>query len=73
MSKFVYQELVVKNIIGLETINQVFALMFERKKPLFLQNLAENSALKRLIHLLSGKQIRSIPVLSQTMFLAPHH
>ena len=30
------------------TITQVFVLIFERQKPLFLQNLAKNSALKRL-------------------------
>ncbi len=53
MSKFVYQELVVKNIIGLVTITQVFVLIFEHRKPLFLQNLAENSALKRLNEILS--------------------
>ncbi len=48
MSKCVYQELVVKNIIGLVTITQVFVLILECQKPLFLQNLAKNSALKRL-------------------------
>ncbi len=41
------QQLVVKNIIGLVTITQVFVLIFEHQKPLFLQNLAKNSALKR--------------------------
>ncbi len=30
-------------------ITQVFVLIFERQKPLFLQNLVKNSALKRLI------------------------
>ena len=49
MSNSVYQELVVKNIIGLSTITQVLVLIFERQKPLFLHNLAKNSALKRLI------------------------
>ncbi len=29
-------------------ITQVFLLIFERQKPLFLQNFAKNSALKRL-------------------------
>ncbi len=48
MSKFVYRELVVKNIIGLVTITQVFVLTFESQKPLFLSNVAKKSALKRL-------------------------
>ncbi len=48
MSKFVYQELVVKNIIGLVTKTQFFILISECQKPLFLPNLAKNSALKRL-------------------------
>ncbi len=49
MSKLFYQDLVVKNIIGVETITQVFVFIFECQKPVFLQNLAKNSALKRLI------------------------
>ena len=48
MAEFVYQDLVVKNRIGLVTITQVLVLNFERQKSLFLQNLAKNSALKRL-------------------------
>ena len=35
-------------MIGLVTITQVFVLIYERQKPLFLPNLAKNSALKRL-------------------------
>ena len=52
--KIVYQELFVKNIIGLVTITQVFVLIFECQKPLILQNLAKNSALKRLIGVCNG-------------------
>ncbi len=54
MSKYGYQELVVKNIIGLVMITQVFVLIFAFvKTPYFLQdlakslqNLAKNSAMK---------------------------